>query len=248
MNSLYNAPLYYISFNKNKDIENYYHRIGFKNVNHFKAVDGRKFNAKKLLEDNIISIRCYHDLVYGRTQDSGMPSLGGIGCTMSHFNIWKYCVDKNFPYIIITEDDNKFIDGISKNDEKNILDCVSSENGIFVGENLNMIKSVDSVDNIHFFGTQFCVVSKEACKILMYNCFPIDIQTDAYIAHIANMGYINLKGYKMSEQKLHTSSVQSNISDVWKYCMEYIIILIIILLCLSIYYNYRYRLCLTTGK
>lgn len=248
MNSLYNAPLYYISFNKNKDIEKYYHNIGFKNVNHFKAVDGRKLNAKKLLEDNTISIRCYHDLVYGRTQESGMPSLGGIGCTMSHFNLWKYCVDKDFPYIIITEDDNKFINGISKKDEKNILDVVSSANGIFVGVNLNTIKSVDSVDNIHFFGTQFCVVSKEACKILMYNCFPIDVQTDAYIAHIANMGYINLKGYKITEQNLHESSVQNNLSVVWNHSMPMVLFLILILLCLFLYYNYMYRVCLNTGK
>jgi hypothetical protein len=243
MDILYNIPLYYISFNKNKDIEDYYKSHGFKNVNHFQAVNGKKFDPKKLLQDNIISIRCYYDLIDGRTEHQGMPGLGGIGCTMSHYTLWKHCVDNNLPYIIITEEDNKFFKRISNKDEQNIQNILSKDNSIFLGSNMR------SNDNIlpRFWGTQFCIIRNDTCKILIDYCFPIDVQTDSYISHLSNIGYINIDGYNLTYQKLHISSIQ----DVCVKCILpkgnrfyiSIIILIIILSLLFVYYRHKFKKC-----
>ena len=98
-------PVYYIGFNKNTKLENNLSGIGFKDVNHFKAIDGRKFVVDDLIENNTITIRSYNDLIFGRHEHAGIPSLGAIGCTLSHLSLWKLCVDFNMPYIIICEDD-----------------------------------------------------------------------------------------------------------------------------------------------
>jgi len=75
-------PVYYIGFTKNTNLENSLNNIGFKNVNYFKAVDGRKFDVGELIENNIITIRSYNDLIFGRHEHSGMSSLGAVGCTL----------------------------------------------------------------------------------------------------------------------------------------------------------------------
>ena len=212
-------------------------KYGFKNVNHFKAVNGKQFDPKKLLEDNVITIRCYYDLIDGRHEHAGMSSLGGIGCTMSHYYLWKHCVDNNLPYIIITEEDNKFNDDIiSKDDEENILNALSKDNGLFIGSFMHNFYTIPK-----FFGTQFCVIKNETCKILMDNCFPIDVQTDSYITHLVNMGYINLDGYRLTHQKSHPSSIQ----DICVKCIlprkkiYYIIFVMFILLIFFLFIYYK---------
>ena len=91
--NIFDFPLYYISFKRNEELENKAKALGFTNINHFQAIDGRKFEPKKLLGDNIITIRSYYDLVDTRTQHSGLPGLGAVGCTMSHNKLWQKCVD-----------------------------------------------------------------------------------------------------------------------------------------------------------
>jgi len=59
---IYKIPLYYISFERNIDLENDLKSQGFIDINHFKAIDGRKFNTEDLFKDNIITIRSYDDL------------------------------------------------------------------------------------------------------------------------------------------------------------------------------------------
>ena len=75
--NIYDIPLYYISFDKNINLENHFKNNGFANVNHFKAINGKKFKPIDLKNNNIITIRSFNDLVNGREQHSG---LSGIGC------------------------------------------------------------------------------------------------------------------------------------------------------------------------
>ena len=104
MTDIFKIPLYYIGFKQNKSLENELIKRGFSNINHFQAIDGRKFTPKKLLKDNIISTRAYHDLKHGRSDNISISSLGAIGCTLSHRELWKLCSEE-LPYIIIAEDD-----------------------------------------------------------------------------------------------------------------------------------------------
>jgi hypothetical protein len=44
MVDIFDIPLYYISFEQNGELEQYYRDKGFKKINFFKAIDGRKFD------------------------------------------------------------------------------------------------------------------------------------------------------------------------------------------------------------
>lgn len=241
--NIYNIPLYYISFNKQPVLEKHFQSYGFTNINHFQAIDGRKLNPKNLVINNIITPRAYNDIVYGREQHTALPSLGAVGCTMSHCSLWNKCVSNNFPYIIIAEDDAKFFRKLSNFDINNITKAIKTPNGGFINT-YNLKKG-----NEYFFGSQFYFLNNGACKELVKHCYPIDLQTDAYMNHLNNIGKIALEGYSIVKQTLHQSSIQDMCvkcylpKKVWFYII--FIIGIIILIVFSIYMSKKY---VTTKK
>jgi GR25 family glycosyltransferase involved in LPS biosynthesis len=231
MTDIFNIPLYYISFTKNSKLEKNLAMIGFNNINHFKAIDGRNFDIDGLIEDNVISIRTYNDLNFGREQHSGIPKLGGVGCTLSHRSLWKLCIDNDMPYIIIAEDDVHFKQKISQKDIKYIQKTLEKEkSGFFSCRGGQKIKKGEP----YFFGTHFYIISQECAKQLYKYALPIDLQTDSYIMNLNNRGKINIEGYNIVKQKSHTSSIQD-------FCIKcflpnkiffYLIILVIFIVCL----------------
>jgi len=195
-----------------------YSSVGFTNVNHFPAVDGRKLDPKTLLETNLISIRSYDDLLSGRNQSSGLPSLGAVGCTLSHYNLWDKCVKDNLPYIIIAEDDNEMM-SLSSSDLAVIYDILKKPNSVFLSGNL---KTQDH--RTHFYGTHFYIASNQACNILASHTFPIDVQTDWYMAHMHTIGKIFISGYPISYQNKSKSTIQDTcvlcfLPKGWKFYM-----------------------------
>lgn len=223
MINIYNIPLYYIGFKKKPSLELQLQKHGFKNINHFQAIDGRKMNPKNLLLNKIISIRAYNDLVYKREQHTGISSLGTIGCTLSHLELWKKCAN-GLPYIIIAEDD-LILKKIQPSDEKNIKLALSNKNGAFISAN---VKKGDEL----LFGLHFYFLTNGAAKELVKNALPIDLQTDSYVGNLNNVGKINAKGYYIGTQKLHSSStgntcVKCYLPKHWGYYVFFLILLII---------------------
>lgn len=203
--NIFNLPLYYINFSKNNKLESELYDTGFKNINHFPAIDGKQFDIKKLLNNNLITIRTYRDLLNRRTQHEGIPSLGAVGCTMSHSFLWKLCVEKKLPYIIICENDvNLNKKKLNKNNLEKIIKIFDKKNSIYVSSNIKKNK----YNKISFWGLQFYIVSFGACKELIKNIYPIDVQTDYYIAHKHNIGKINVEGFLIFNQKIHSTSIQ----------------------------------------
>jgi GR25 family glycosyltransferase involved in LPS biosynthesis len=249
--NIFDFPLYYISFKRNEELENKAKKLGFTNVNHFQAVDGRKYEPKKLLDDNIITIRSYNDLIYGRTQHSGLPSLGAVGCTMSHDKLWRKCIENNFPYIVILEDDVNLPDKLTQKQIEKIVNILEKEKSGYISSN---VVSDDIIIQLHFY-----ILSKEACQELIKNTYPIDIQTDAYISHKNNIGKLNIEHFKIAGQKLHKSSIQNvcvrcNLPDGLIFYLLIIFgIILIIVLCVIFYncwrkYKTKFEICSSNKK
>jgi len=199
---IYKIPLYYISFERNIELENDLKSQGFIDINHFKAIDGRKFNAEDLFKDNIITIRSYDDLKYGRDNFKGLPTLGAIGCAFSHYELWKKCVNDNIPYITIIEEDADFSKKISKNDIDKINNVLSKPRSIYISELF--------MEGENFVGSHFYCSSNYVCKKFIDRFFPIDVQVDWYKNYIFELDKsINKEIFKTITQKSHESSIQS---------------------------------------
>lgn len=204
MVDIYQIPLFYISFEPSQEIDQHYRDHGFHNVFHFSAVNGKKMDIDTLRKEKKISIRCYDDLKSGsRTYSSAMPSLGGIGCTLSHYELWCKCVEENWPYIIIAEEDNR-MNEIKPEQLRYIQNHMLKKNSFFVSKSLGRRESYIQSLN----GTHFCIVSNGACRELKKHCFPIDVQTDWYVAHLGSRKQIELEGFAISSQGAHFSSIQ----------------------------------------
>lgn len=202
MVDIFSIPVFYISFQKNDRLETHLEKVGFKDVNHTISVDGKKLSITDLSKRKLISPRVYNDVEYGRRQYSGIPTKGGIGCTLSHFYLWKTCISKNLPYIIVAEDDLK-LDVLDYETIAIIQDFLKTPKSLFVGVDVDK-----SYKGASFGGTQFYIASKKACESLVKFCFPIDIQTDWYISFLDKIGEIEISGLPISTQIDHTSSIQ----------------------------------------
>lgn len=234
MINIFNIPVYYISFNYEPKLEKNLREVGFQNITHFQAVDGRKFLVESLLEEKIISIRSYNDILTVREQHSGMPSLGAIGCTMSHYELWRLCVENNLPYIAIAESDLQ-LNPIKPIIQDKIKEILERPNSVFISAHITRQK------NTHFIGTHFYIVSNSACKELIKNAFPIDVQTDAYIAHMDTIKKINIEGFSIGSQKRHSSLIQnwcvkcSLPTNIWMYIVIAFLSITIIILLVIVY-------------
>ena len=229
--NIYDIPLYYISFNKNTNLEKDLKNVGFKNINMFEAINGEKMNILNLRKNNIISIRTYNDLLNGRNEHSGIPGLGAIGCSLSHYYLWKKCIDENLDFITIIEDDLK-IANITQKDIENIQNIITKDKGLFISSKNPITDSI-----YEFNGTHFYIASNSACKELIKYMFPIDTQVDFYMSHLKNIGYINLEGYPILSQKIHFSSIQDVCIKCYlpKNILFYIIIFVLIIILIIIY-------------
>ena len=234
MLDIFNIPVYYISFNYEPKLEKNLREIGFQTVTHFQAIDGRKFSLNSLLEEKIITIRSYNDILTIREQSSGMPSLGAIGCTMSHYELWRLCIEKNLPYIAIAESDLE-LRKITEEIQDKIKEILKKPNSLFISARITRKK------NTHFIGTHFYIVSNSACKELIKNTFPIDVQTDAYIAHMDTIKKINIEGFSIGSQKRHNSLIQNWCvkcvlpTNTWMYILIVFLSITIIVLLVIVY-------------
>ena len=110
------------------------------NINHtfINAIDGKKLNDRKLKKMDGNVLKEWRDPYSGRN-----ITWGEIGCALSHYNIYKRCVDENIDIAIIFEDDVLIPDNFNLKINKIITDLNKIPNWDFcyLGR-----KSMDSND------------------------------------------------------------------------------------------------------
>jgi len=205
--NVHKIPLYYISFQQEPDLEDNFSRVGFQNINWFPAIDGRKLDPYYLLNNKLITLRSFNDLFNGRSEHSGMTSLGAVGCAMSHASLWKKCVEDKLPAIIIAESDYRFNSALENKHLQDINKALHSPKGVFVGSS-KITRNKN--DHTEFMGLRFYALTQKACEALYKHAFPISVQADFYVAGMGSAGQIDLDGYPLpGEQLQHKSTIQT---------------------------------------
>ena len=226
-----NIPVYYISFTKLKNLEDSFIKNGFTNVTHFNSVKGKELNLTDLLKKKIIGTNVIYNIIRGRSDHIDIPSMGGIGCYLSHYLLWKKVVDNNLPFMIICEDDfildtiNTRLSNLNQSLHKlyntniNTIGLLYYHSSFF---NKNTLQKKYNINNkdfeglYYFFGMQFYIVSNQACKNLLNYALPINAQVDAYISELGNNQIINIAALK--ENVGYTDNSISTIQDVCIKC------------------------------
>lgn len=202
MSPIFNIKLFYISFHRNAELETRLKTLGFTDVNHFTAIDGRRINLDTLLAKKELDVRAYRDLNVGVKDPIGLPSRGAVGCYLSHVALWEECVESRHEHIWILEDDVEIRDFTKE-------DIAAFE--LAITTPMSYCVSAFRQHDCHgmggncWMGTHFQLVSQDACAHLLHNAFPISVQVDAYVSMQQSINFIHCQA---AWQGVHPSSIQ----------------------------------------
>lgn len=165
-------------------------KYGFTDINHFEAINGKNVNIEDMYKKGELSLRALFELRSKiRFDHAGLGSLGAIGCALSHYSLWKLCIELDLPYMIICEEDNN-IDSISTDNIK-LIQEILERNGMFVSSKVRTMKN--------WGGSYMYFISKDACKTLIKYFYPIDVQLDWYLNYLGKLKSIEIDGFPISK-------------------------------------------------
>jgi GR25 family glycosyltransferase involved in LPS biosynthesis len=194
----------------------------FNNFEIVEAVLGNELSDDeiyKLLSSNsLLSLKHKYHLHYD------IRNKNGIGCYLSHYNIWKDIVKNNYKNVLIFEDDitspNTF-DTIKK-----YIDSIPTDYGIgfmsYWNYNEPIVKLIPENDfwlkssSYTFYQTDAYMLSNVGAKILLEKALPISNQVDAFINVLASANK-NFKRY-FSKEKLFFQNKSEYGSDIQQTC------------------------------
>ena len=195
------TPIFYINLNdnieRNNNMINLVKKFKFKNVTRIEAIDTRKnienfknsltpYAYKTLLNNTKRGQRNYHREL----------TNGGIGCYLSHTNIYKKIVEDNIPYAVVLEDDVQFLDPEYIFWKKINLFNIPNDTDIFIFEAIIFdYKRISNIGKVNFFWqTSFYLITNIGAKKILNYISPIEFQIDAKLSMLSYANKINVYG------------------------------------------------------
>lgn len=185
----------YINLNRRpdrqKNMEDILQHFDMTNISErFPAIDGKTLDLDKL-DRNIISQNAIDDAVNNRGLYTVMTK-GGIGCALSHYNVYKKIVDEKINRCLILEDDIRinanFYEALNSV-QKELNDSNSNDfDMLFLGYHRSSISHPFSVisKNLYVptrvYGLFGYIVSYQGAKKLLDTIFPLERQIDSAIS------------------------------------------------------------------
>lgn len=200
---------------------------GLKNpISRFPAIDGKSHRSTLVLDRSKITLRCLYNIEYSETREShsDMPSWAGVGCALSHAQLWEEA-SKSKNGLIIFEADVV----VQKPDATDKSREVFSElartlqappDFLFLGY-LNTEKpiefsSLSKQATSRVYGLQAYYVSPRGAKVLLETFYPVEVQVDSYIGYLVGMKKINAylsKANAYGQEGLRTSIQTKRVNE-----------------------------------
>ena len=177
----------------------------------FPAVYGKKLSPEYIKEITHASV--YYNQINGRSLDQQVPTLGAIGCYLSHVGIWQKLVESDSDMCLVFEDDlaktsslkevEDFVDTVPKGWDFIYLGYykpLPSDGYDIRKDNYYKVKGMT-------YMTHSYLVSKQGATKLLKSALPIFCQIDSHISFLAARG--DIEAYRpiksMFNQNLVTS-------------------------------------------
>jgi hypothetical protein len=186
-------------------------------VEKISAVDASTFVAYK--HPNV-SLGTAHNIRF-KTRRSvyEIDSPGAVGCSLSHFKIWKMLLSTSAPAMIVFEDDveiprdfkeryAKIMEQTPQNWDIIQLQQTRYSNGKKGCAPMREEEPWELCTSL--MGTFAYIVSREGAKKLLERAYPIELHVDAYMAYMSRMGYCKMIWHPLLDMN-HNDGGKSNI-------------------------------------
>jgi GR25 family glycosyltransferase involved in LPS biosynthesis len=177
-------------------------------VQRVSAVDARSF-GDQIYEMPGLSLLTAHN-IRERTRRSHyeIDAPGAIGCSLSHFKVWKQLLSSSAPAIIVFEDDAELPLNLKPQLQQVIAELPFAANGSS-GWDLVQFQLTTYGKGVTgcspreglaapwqhctgLMGTYGYMVSRRGAERLLSRAYPIEMHVDAYMAYMSSMGHLDM--------------------------------------------------------
>lgn len=219
---------------------------GFKNVMRIPAVNGNELPNEYL--KNILTVKTYNDLDKPRENHEVIFNKPGVGCFLSHIKIWEEMLKNNQDWVLVLEDDVE-LDSNFKNNYTNFINHIGLDTDlVLLGYTLlrHAPKRKENKLKIEglFWGTHCYLISKEGARKALENCYPMELQVDAYLGmNSKEKMKVEAPMTSLAGQYYHPTSIQTMDLKSFMPRSNYSYILILFLLGITGYSIYNNKKC-----
>jgi GR25 family glycosyltransferase involved in LPS biosynthesis len=197
------------------------------NIRRYPAVDG---SLLKIIDNPDISYQTQYNILNKTRRSHGeIDTAGAIGCSLSHYNIWKEFLKTDAQHCLVLEDDAKIPVGLS-----DTINEVSPLNGGFDVWLLSYrlydkrVRIVDTTNKkwktpVYFWGTASYILSRKGAEELIQHFFPIECHLDKYMCLKASLKktriviHEDIQLYTLS----HGTDIQLNTCQLCKFPSDF---------------------------
>ena len=163
-------------------------------IRRFSAVDGSKLSINT---PDISNQTKYNILHKTRRAHSQIDTLGAIGCSLSHYSIWKEFLRSDHPYCFVLEDDALVPVGLA--DKIKLATMAGHDFDVWALSYKLYNKTLNDVDGkvgwkspVYFWGTSAYIISRKGAAELIDQFFPIECHLDNYMCLKNSFGKLRL--------------------------------------------------------
>jgi len=190
-------PIYCINLDKRPErFRAFSRQEGVKslNIKRFSAIDGSTLSINN---PDISNQTKYNILHKTRRAHSQIDTLGAIGCSLSHYSIWKEFLRSDHPYCFVLEDDALIPVGLA--DKIKLATMAGHDFDVWAlsyklyNKTLNDVGAKASWKSpVYFWGTSAYIISRKGATELIDQFFPIECHLDNYMCLKNSFGKIRL--------------------------------------------------------
>lgn len=186
----------------------------------FSAIDGSKIS---LNSPDISNQTKYNILHKTRRAHGQIDTLGAIGCSLSHYSIWKEFLRGDDLYCFVLEDDAQVPVGLAN--QIKLATMSPHEFDVWALSYKLYNKTLNDTENqswkspVYFWGTSAYIISRKGATELIDQFFPIECHLDNYMCLKNSFGKIRL--YVNEHVRMYTlpygTDIQLNTCNLCNY-------------------------------
>jgi GR25 family glycosyltransferase involved in LPS biosynthesis len=167
------------------------------NIERFAAFDGSSLNLINTSDvSNQTKINILHKV---RRSHGEIDTAGAIGCSMSHYAVWKKFLETSAPYCLVLEDDAQVKPGLADLIQSASSDIIPGGFDVWCLSYKLYDKTLLSVPGtniwkspVNFWGTSSYIISRRGAERLIDGFFPIECHLDKYMCLKSLLGKIRI--------------------------------------------------------